>query len=404
MRRARQDLSRVAGIETYVNLVPFIAHMSSATFEGLITGPDLRVLAESAEAMMQQLENVEGIGDLRLDLNLSRPQLRFSIDRDRARALGITTQQIADTIRVLAGGADIAKYNSLPGDGERHDIQLAALRSGMREARDLENVYLRGPGGDLIRLSAVASIAESLGPAEIERTDLQYSARFSSTPEMPLDAAARLFANTALDLLPAGYNYKFSGQADEMEKSTSALLFVFATGIILVYMVLASQFNSFLQPALIMLAQPLAIVGGVMALWLTGDTLNIFSMIGLVLLVGLVSKNSILLVDLINQYRDKGMATHEAILTACPRRMRPVLMTSLTIVLAMLPGAIGVGAGAGMYGPLAVAVIGGVISSTLLTLVVVPVAYSLLDRWLARKTPAADGEDPTLTGAAHGSQ
>ena len=143
---------------------------------------------------------------------------------------------------------------------------------------------------------------------------------------------------------------------------------------------------------LVMLAQPLAIVGGVFALWMAGHTLNIYSMIGMVLLVGLVSKNSILLVDLINRFRAEGMETEEAIMRACPQRMRPVLMTSLTIVLAMAPAAIGVGEGAGQYGPLAVAVIGGVISSTLLTLIVVPVAYSLLDPWLSegrRKTVEA---------------
>jgi HAE1 family hydrophobic/amphiphilic exporter-1 len=148
-------------------------------------------------------------------------------------------------------------------------------------------------------------------------------------------------------------------------------------------MVLASQFNSFLQPVLVMLAQPLAIVGGVFSLWWAGYTLSIYSMIGMVLLIGLVSKNSILLVDLINRYREQGMDTVPAIRAACPRRMRPVLMTSLTIVLAMLPAAVGVGVGAGQYGPLAVAVIGGVISSTLLTLVVIPVAYSLMARWIS---------------------
>jgi HAE1 family hydrophobic/amphiphilic exporter-1 len=158
---------------------------------------------------------------------------------------------------------------------------------------------------------------------------------------------------------------------------------VFGTGLLLIYMVLASQFNSFLQPALVMLAQPLAMVGGVFALWLTGYTLSIYSMMGLILLIGLVTKNSILLVDLINRYREQGMDTPSAIRAACPRRMRPVLMTSLTVVLAMLPAALGVGVGAGQYGPLAVAVIGGVVSSTLLTLVVIPVAYSLLAPWLS---------------------
>jgi HAE1 family hydrophobic/amphiphilic exporter-1 len=144
-------------------------------------------------------------------------------------------------------------------------------------------------------------------------------------------------------------------------------------------MVLASQFNSFLQPFIVMLAQPLAITGGVMALWLTGHTLNIYSMIGLVLLIGLVAKNSILLVDLANQRRAQGMTVDAALRDACPIRMRPVLMTSLTIILALLPAALGFGAGAETNGPMAVAVIGGMISSTLLTLVVVPAVYSLVE-------------------------
>ena len=162
------------------------------------------------------------------------------------------------------------------------------------------------------------------------------------------------------------------------------MLFAFVTAMILVYMVLASQFNSFIQPVIIMVAQPLAIIGGVGALWLTGHSLNMFSMIGLVLLVGLVAKNSILLVDLTNQMRKEGMGIDEALRTACPIRMRPVLMTSATIVLALSPAALGLGAGSATNGPLAVAVIGGLISSTLLTLVVVPAVYSLVEHRVQR--------------------
>lgn len=383
MNRTRQDLKNVAGIESFVSLPPIMEGMNENPFEAVITGPDVEGIAYYAHQVYRDLNLHAGLGDISLELDLSRPQLSFEIDRDRARALGISTQQIGDTIRVLAGGTDIAKYNGLPGDGERHDVQLTAIRQHMRELRDLENIYLKTPGNQLVTLGSVVTIKETIGPAVIDRTDLQYSARLSSTPEIPASEVAQIFAKTATAILPAGYGYKFSGQTDEMHKTTRALLFAFTTGLILVYMVLASQFNSFLQPGLIMLAQPLAIVGGVMALWFAGSTLNIFSMIGLVLLVGLVSKNSILLVDLVNQYRNQGMDTRQAILNACPRRMRPVLMTSMTIVLAMSPAAVGVGAGAGLYGPLAIAVIGGVISSTLLTLVVVPVAYDLLERWLA---------------------
>ena len=308
--------------------------------------------------------------------------LRFDIDRYRAKALGIDTSTIGDSLRVLAGGADIAKYSELPGDGERYDIRLTAQRAGMRNAGDLENIYLRGPDGDLVRLDSVVDIFEDYGPAAVNRMNLNFAAEYLSTPDVSLAEAMVMFRGVTSEVLTPGYQLVLSGQADELEKSKGYLLFVFGTGLLLIYMVLASQFNSFLQPVLVMLAQPLAIVGGVFALWLAGYTLSIYSMIGLILLVGLVSKNSILLVDLINRYRQQGMDTSTAIRTACPRRMRPVLMTSLTVVLAMSPAALGVGVGAGQYGPLAVAVIGGVISSTLLTLVVIPVAYSLLGPWL----------------------
>jgi HAE1 family hydrophobic/amphiphilic exporter-1 len=157
-------------------------------------------------------------------------------------------------------------------------------------------------------------------------------------------------------------------------------------------MVLASQFNSFLQPLLIMIAVPLAVIGGVVALWMAGHSLNIYSMIGLVLLIGLVAKNSILLVDLTNQRRAQGMDVNAALADACPIRMRPVLMTSLTLILALAPAATGLGAGAETNAPLAIAVIGGMITSTLLTLVVVPAAYSLLENWRERRR-AAIGAD-----------
>jgi hydrophobic/amphiphilic exporter-1 (mainly G- bacteria), HAE1 family len=163
------------------------------------------------------------------------------------------------------------------------------------------------------------------------------------------------------------------------------MVLTFVTAIILVYMVLASQFNSFIQPLIVMVAQPLAIIGGVFALWVTGNTINVFSMVGLVLLVGLVAKNSILLIDLTNQLRAQGRAIDAALTEACPIRMRPVLMTSMTIILAMLPAATGAGAGSDTNGPLAVAVIGGMVSSTLLTLVVVPAVYSLVERRLERR-------------------
>ncbi len=394
MDQVRSELRTIPGIQSYVAMFPLVSGMSEAPLEAHVIGPDLYELARLSQIILQQLTDIGGMGDIRMDLQLDRPMLRFNIDRSRAMALGLSTSTIGDSLRVLAGGADIAKYNELPGDGERYDIRLAAERGEMRDASDLEKIYLRIPDGDLVRLDSVVRIFEDYGPAAVNRMNLNFAATYLSTPDASMGEALVKFRAVTDEVLPPGYRLELGGQANELEKSKGYVVFVFGTSLLLVYMVLASQFNSFLQPLLVMLAQPLGIVGGVFALWCADYTLSIYSMIGLVMLVGLVSKNSILLVDLINRHREQGMDTAAAIRTACPLRMRPVLMTSLTIVLAMLPAAVGVGVGAGQYGPLAVAVIGGVVSSTLLTLVVIPVAYSLMARWLSIPGGVSDNQNP----------
>ena len=252
----------------------------------------------------------------------------------------------------------------------------------MKNVVDLNKIYLRSTSGELVRLDSIASFKQELGAAVIGRYDLQYAANFYANPNMPLGEAVNIVNETAAKVVPPNYNIKMTGQAEEFGKTIKNISFVFLLAFVLLYMVLASQFNSFIQPFIIMLAQPLAIIGGLIALLLSGDTLNMYSMIGLVLLIGLVAKNSILLVDLTNQLRERGASIDEALKEACPIRLRPVVMTSLTIILALLPAALGLGAGSETNKPLSVAIIGGMISSTLLTLVVVPAAYSLVMRKL----------------------
>jgi len=287
-------------------------------------------------------------------------------------------------VNVMSGGLDVARYNDDPGDGERYDIRLKAGQGRTLEPPDLSRIYIRSPSGARIRLDDLARLEPGLGPAVVSRYDLQYSATFLGTPSIAEAAAINKVLEISKELMPAGYRVKMIGRSDEFGKTANYMLFAFVTAMILVYMVLASQFNSFVQPLVIMVAQPLAIIGGIGALWLTGHSLNIYSMIGLVLLVGLVAKNSILLVDLTNQMRGEGMSIDDALKAACPIRMRPVLMTSATIILALSPAASGLGAGSDTNGPLAVAVIGGLVSSTLLTLVVVPSVYSLVEHRVER--------------------
>ena len=383
--RINAELAALAGARGFATAVPIVSGQRGEPLQFVIRGPDLERVAELSRSIEQRLGEHQGLGRIDLDLQLDLPLLNLRIDRERATALGLTSLDIALAANVLAGGVDIAKYNDEPGDGERYDIRLKAAPGELEHAGDLGRVFLRTPEGEQVRLDSVATFEETIGPAAISRFNLQYAANFYASPSMPLGDAVTIVQQIAAEELPLGYSLRLQGEAEEMEKTAGYVGFVFILATVLVYMVLASQFNSFIQPVIIMLAQPLAIIGGLLALWWTGHTLNIFSMIGMILLIGLVSKNSILLVDLTNQYRAHGMGVDEALKEACPLRMRPVVMTSLTLILALLPAATGWGAGSDTVGPLSVAVIGGMISSTILALLVVPVVYSLIENPLERR-------------------
>ncbi|MDP1897580.1 MAG: efflux RND transporter permease subunit, partial [Sulfurimicrobium sp.] len=390
----RKELAQIPGARAFAAPYPIVSGQRGEPLQFVINGPNLDEVGRLAKSLQQTLSSDPGLGRMDLDLQLDLPQLVLDPDRTRIASAGLTTQDVALALNMLSGGVDIAKYNDVPGDGQRYDIRVKARDGEFRQPSDLNKIYLRSRDGSLVRLDTVASVKQTLGPAVIGRFDLQYAATFYGTPTIPLgDAVSKVKAATA-EMLPIGYTVKMIGQAEEFGKTVQYMIFAFTLAMVLLYMVLASQFNSFIQPFIIMVAQPLAIIGGVMALWLFNHTLNIYSMIGLVLLIGLVAKNSILLVDLTNQRRSEGKGIDEALSEACPIRMRPVLMTSMTVILALFPAALGLGAGAETNGPLAVAVIGGMITSTLLTLVVVPAVYSLveggIERWQMRHPKMAE--------------
>jgi HAE1 family hydrophobic/amphiphilic exporter-1 len=385
----RWELADIAGVQAFPSPFPMVSGNRGEPLHFILSGPDLTDVARLSKVVKQRLEQEPGMGSLDLELRLDLPQLRTKLRRSLVRSLGISSQEVALAINVLAGGVDIARFNDDPGDGERYDIRLKAGEGELQTGEDLGQIYLRAADGEMVNLQNLVTLEPRLGAAIISRHDLQYAANFYSTPTMSLGEAVSRVQELTADMLPLGYEVNMSGRAEELGKTAYYMLFAFVVAIVLVYMVLASQFNSFVQPLIIMVAQPLAIIGGVVALWATGHTLNMFSMIGLVLLMGLVAKNSILLVDLTNQRRADGKSIHRSLTEACPIRLRPILMTSLTIILAMMPAAFGVGAGSDTNAPMAVAVIGGMISSTLLSLVVVPAVYSLVEGALERRQPAA---------------
>src|SRR5688572_11753474 len=386
----RRDLSQIAGARAFPRAFGLVQGQRSEPLQFVVKGPNLQEMGRLAADLQARLQADPQIGRMDTDLQLELPQLVLEPDRVRAAGLNLNSADIAAAINMLTGGVDIAKYNDYPGDGERYDIRVKAKEGEFQQQADLSKIYLRNRAGQLVRLDSVARFREALGPAVIGRFDLQYSATFYATPTIALGAAIEK-VRAAAENLPLGYRVVFVGEAEQLEKTSTATAFTFMLALILLFMVLASQFNSFLQPIYIMLAVPLGIVGGIAALWISGYTLNIYSGIGLVLLIGLVAKNSILLVDLTNQRREQGMSIDDALRDACPIRMRPVVMTSLTIILALAPAAIGLGAGAETNAPLSIAVIGGMITSTLLTLVVVPAGYSAVETWRERRRAARVG-------------
>ncbi|WP_374499177.1 efflux RND transporter permease subunit [Zoogloea sp.] len=390
----RQEFSQVAGARVFAAPYPMVQGQRGEPLQFVLTGENLQELGRHAVALQRKLATIPGIGRMDTDLQLDLPQLAFAPDRLRIADAGLSTQDVALAINMLTGGVDIAKYSDEPGDGQRYDIRVKAREGSFTQPSDLSKIFLRNKSGQLARLDSVASFRETLGPAVVGRFDLQYAATFYASPTLPLGEAVDVVKRSAAELLPTGYQVKLIGQAEEFGKTQKYMSFTFALALTLLYMVLASQFNSFVQPFIVMLAQPLAIVGGVAALWATGHTLNIYSMIGLVLLIGLVAKNSILLVDLTNQRRDEGLPVDAALRNACPIRMRPVLMTSATVILALAPAALGFGAGNETNQPLAIAVIGGMVSSTLLTLVVVPAVYSLVEGWRERRRKTVPAQAP----------
>ncbi|MBI5783149.1 MAG: efflux RND transporter permease subunit, partial [Gammaproteobacteria bacterium] len=390
MRDLRRDLNQIPGAQVFIAPISFISGQRSEPLQFAIQGPDLLKLDQLSDEMVTRLSRIQGMARLDKDLKLDLPEVRLIIDRERAAQLGISAQDVALTLNTMTGGVDIAEFKD---QSERYHIRLQTEPFKRSTLDDLRRLYVKNRLGDLVRLDSLVRLEEGLGPAVITRRNRQYAGFiYGSLETLPLGAATEAVKKIGAEILPAGYSIAFTGQAEEFARTGGYVLFAFGMALIMIYMVLASQFNSLLQPLMVMVAQPLAIIGGVAALWIasfwTEATLNIFSMIGMILLMGLVAKNSILLVDLTNQYREQGKSVDDALSEACPHRMRPVLITSLTVIAAMTPAVIGLGPGVESNRPLALVVVGGMISSTLLTLVVVPAVYSLMENWRVRRSAA----------------
>jgi len=301
------------------------------------------------------------------------------VDRERAHDLGLNASTIYETVYTLIAGREIGSYTT---GGKRYDVWIKILPDQASTPSDIGALMVRTPAGQLVRLDSIVKIRYGVGPVSINRGDRQRSMVVNANLEgVPLGDGVRILEGILTEELPPGYSFRASGQAEEFAESMNSLIFAMGLAIVIVYMLLASQFNSLIHPFTIMLALPLALVGALLALLVTGHTLNIMSVIGIILLFGLVTKNSILLVDFTIQKQQQGLDRDTALREACPIRLRPILMTAVSMIFGVLPVALAIGEGAEARAPMAVATAGGMLSSTVLTLFVVPVVYWYLDKF-----------------------
>ncbi len=368
-----------------------------------VRGPDLAALQGYTRQIADNFAKVPGVVDVDTSLEMGKPELKVFIDRDKAADVGVDVSTIAEAINLLISGeTEVTKYKD-ESRGKRYDLRIRLFPEERSSPSDLGKLYVRARDGRLVELSNLVRIQEGGGPSVINRVDRQRAITlFASLEGTPLGQAIEELNRIAGKILPSDYLPKYKGQADTMAESFGYLLFALILGVVMAYMLLAAQFESFVHPFTVLLAMPLSFIGAFGALILTGNTISMFSFIGLILLMGLVKKNAILLVDYTNVLRARGVPRREAILQAGPVRLRPILMTTFAMVFGMLPVAFGIGEGAETRAPMGIAVIGGLLTSLFLTLVVVPAAYDLFDDWQrffmkGRKKKAGAGE----TGDVH---
>ncbi|MBI4410882.1 MAG: efflux RND transporter permease subunit [Deltaproteobacteria bacterium] len=353
--------------------------------EFTIRGPDWHKLTGFSQALLKKMENNPHFTDADTDYQHGQPEIQITPIRSAANARKVSIEDIGQTIGAAMGGVRAGKFTEA---GHRSDIRVRLTEGSRQTTDDIGRLMVRNQGGELIRLSDLVELKEQKTLKDITRKDreraigLYANVASGGSQAKAIKEAERL----AKEILPAEYRIVLSGTAQTFQESFSSLTFAIYLGVIVAYMVLGTQYNSFLHPITVLLALPFSLSGAWIALLVTNKSLNIFSFIGLILLMGIVKKNSIMLVDFANRRRREGMKLREALMIACPQRLRPILMTSFATLAAAIPPALALGPGSETRVPMATVVIGGVIVSTFLTLFVVPCAYSLMARFERRQT------------------
>jgi multidrug efflux pump len=350
--------------------------------------------------MLDEIAKNPGFIATDVDLRLNKPELRIDIDRIKATELGVSVDVVARAVETMLGGRAVTRYKR---DAEQYDVIVQTKESGRDTPSDIDNIYVRGRNDSVIPLSALVKTRESVSPRELNHFGQRRSVTITANlaPDYALGDALKFLDTTAAGILKTGYTTELNGTSREFRNSQGALVIVFVLALFFIFLVLAAQFESFIDPFVIMLSVPLSMFGALMTLKYTGGTLNVYSQIGLITLVGLITKHGILIVEFTNQLREQGMDTFDAIVKASGQRLRPILMTTGAMVLGALPLALAKGAGAESRIQIGWVIVGGMAFGTLLTVFVVPTMYSLFARKAVPGPNKNEALDAPETGHAH---
>ncbi len=367
----------IPGAFVFANNPPAFGGFASPV-QFVVQHPNFPMLGTAMDTLVKRARQIKGLINVDTDLRVNKPELTIHYDRDRAEDLGVPISDIATTLQILLGGARVSTFTQ----NNKLYYVMVQLKPGERSTPgDVQGLYVRGRSGELIQLSSIAGVEEGVGPRQINHFNgvSSFSLSANLEPGFALGEALDSLSRVAKDVLPKGSTTALAGESREFEESGTALYFVFLLALAVVFMVLASQFESLLHPFTVLLAVPLAVTGALVTLFLARSTLNLYSQIGMILLIGLVVKNSILLVEYANQLKAKGLESAAAMLESGRIRLRPILMTSMATIMGAIPIALGLGAGSLSRRPLGYSIVGGLLFSTLLTLYLVPAVYVTLD-------------------------
>jgi multidrug efflux pump len=387
-----KGLSQIPGIRLFATNPPSLGQggANSKPVEFVLRSSDSYAeIKQNVDRLIAEVQGNPALTNIETNLILDKPQIKVSIDRQRAADLGVGVDVIGRTMETLLGGRQVTRFNM---NGEQYDVMLQVAGQDRNTPQTLQSIYLMGRGGQVVQLSSLVQIEENVAPKELIRFNQLRSATITAVPGpgYSLGDALTVLEQAAARILPASYQNDYSGQSREFKQSGSSILLVFLLALGFIYLVLAAQFESFIDPVVIMVSVPLSMTGALAALYFTGGTMNVYSQIGLITLVGLITKHGILILEFTNQLREEGKEMLEALVEAAELRLRPILMTTGAMVLGAVPLALASGAGAESRSQIGWVIVGGMTFGTLLTLYVVPVAYS----YLSRAQRPVHGEEP----------